>query len=326
MITLSAKNCLVIDRQGRRLTCDFDVIVRRLIDCFTACGVRDTSIAEHIALVVEEKLRTENAAGNAVRETAIDGLILSILNAAGYSEVASEYRTARCMPGDAVPVPVTAPWTRDRIRKLAAARMPGLADSEGAIAAVEAMLARVGLPDVSDGLILELLQHIAVRKTEAAGDVAESAAKVDRLWLMSPADWNAVQAATKPSLYDNHVLRLHPVSAVLPRVRLSFDCLNFAEWLGAVPMTEMLFLSGLHSVGPDIATSLRMARERVTELRGDAGSHPAHLLVRHFDRCLEEVFVPLSLRDVEELTADVLRLLEHDITGCLDFPVLLTSR
>ena len=100
---------------------------------FLRAGFKDTWMAEDISLTVEEKLRI--GGGELMRRQDIDALVQSLLNAAGFQDVAREYASMRGSDCFAEERRNLKHWTDESVKGLLFRALPLDAEQNEALAA-----------------------------------------------------------------------------------------------------------------------------------------------------------------------------------------------
>ena len=162
MIQLRSDNTMVMGRDGRQRSLDFDSLRRDLRACLADCGVSEVWIAEHIALTVEEQVARWRAEGTPLlAEPDIDSLVCSALVASGYGDVAASYQ-CRCELGSDRPeVGAFSEWQEARLKRVLAGLVPLSADAcENLAREVREALLGLGFRRVTDELLKQLAAHL----------------------------------------------------------------------------------------------------------------------------------------------------------------------
>ena len=89
MIHLATYRLPVSDEDGNPAELDIGLLEKRIADAYRKLGFADVWMAEDVALTVEEKIRMSDA--RVVTRDEVDSIVLSVLNASGFREVAQEY-------------------------------------------------------------------------------------------------------------------------------------------------------------------------------------------------------------------------------------------
>ncbi len=322
MIKLASHHALVVDRDGRKHSFDFDAVLLDLVRCFQACGVRDSWPADNIALIVEEHMEQRRQAGEPpVKEADLDTLVSSVLTASGFSDVAAEYGKLRQLEQSVVSPPVT-PWDSARLARLISRSLPlsGHACID-ATARVRAALDVLGLDGASDELIRQLAIHLL--PVSCAPDPVE---KAQPPWSMNPDTWRFELSPTLRRLLHSGSVKLFPVSQALPRVRAELNLVCVAEAIGDSPLTELVLLPGLRSTVKSLRELLRAVRSDVVERWPHAAHHPAHLIVRGLGVVLHQYVLPLRASDSRELVEEIHALFRREFAADIGFEQLVTFR
>lgn len=325
MIRLFPGHALVVDEVGHSQTLDFDSLRDDLASCFAERGIAETWLAEHVACIVEERVRERHRQTPGVlSRQEIDEMVLAAVRSVGFADVAELYATARGL-GLALPKPAgpLAAWSEERVRDLL---QHGLQLSptvtEQVLPQLLGTLGRLGLPQVNDALLRELTLHLLACDTTAAAESAHEGA----IRLFPDEHWQARFRDEPTGLLLAGVFRIHPVSAALPRARMEFDIARFGTRLGRSPLLEMQVLAALPRAAQSLRTVLAGVRADICASRPSAAIYPAHVILRGSQALLAQQLEPLCARDAHAFLADLRRCFEREVCVGTDFEVILSLR
>ncbi len=326
MIRLFPGHALVIDGAGRSETLDFDSLRDELAACFAERGIAEAWLAEHVACIVEERVRERHRQMPGVLERRdTDEMVLAALRSVGFADVAELYAAGRGL-GPTLPRPEgkRAPCSEERLRDLlertlllsprqAAETLPSLAR------AVE----RLGIPQLTDTLLRELALHLLATSPE---EVPEAIPGERDIRLLPDEHWQTRFAGDAATLLACGILRIHPVSTALPRARLDFDLARYGTRLGRPPLLEMQVLANLPATARTIRAVLAETRAEICARRPSAAAHPAQIILRGGEALLAEQLEPLCARAAHTFLTDVRACLEREFAKPGDFDVILSLR
>lgn len=325
MIRLFPGHALVVDDSGHSQTLDFDSLRDALAGCFAERGINETWLAEHVACIVEERVRERHRQTPGVLgRRDIDEMILAAVRSVGFADVAELY-AATCGLSLALPKPSgeLATWSDERLRSLLE-RSLQLPSSlvEATLPQLAATLTRLGLPKVNDALLRELALHLLATGCDAEAESAHEGAI-----RMFPDDHWLTRFRDEPSgLLTTGVLRIHPVSAALPRARVEFDVARFGARLGRPPLLEMQVLAALPRAARSLRAILAGVRADICTSRPSAAAHPAQVILRGSQALLASQLEPLCARDAHGFLADMRGYFEREVCLGTDFEIILSLR
>jgi hypothetical protein len=325
MIRLFPGHALVVDEAGHSQTLDFDSLRDELAQCFARCGVSEAWLAEHVACIVEERVRERHRQSPGVLDRReVDEMVLASVRAVGFADVGERYAEIRGLTV-ALPRPSGSleAWGEDRLRDLLERllQLPGpLVDRH--LPKLADALVRLGLEQVSDSLLRELALHLLAGET---GDETEGLA-AQPIRLFPDEHWLARLHGTYGTLLTSGILRVHPVSSALPRARVEFDIEKFGRRLGTPPLLEMQILSCLPPAARALEAMLGTVREDICSLRPSAAAHPGHIILRGMKALLAEQLQPLCARDAHAFLAEVRDCLQREVCAKAAFEVILSLR
>ena len=325
MIRLFAGHALVVDEEGRSQTLDFDSLRDELARCFAERGVVETWLAEHVACIVEERVRERHRhAPGVLARHEIDEMVIAAVRAVGFADVAELYATARGIT-EALPKPDGLPgaWGEERLRhQLADVLQLPEAVVQSQLPKLAGALTRLGFSEVNDVLLREVALHLVAGAAEGKEDVGRDVV----VRLFPDEHWAARFDGETGVLMGAGVLRVPPVSAALPRARVEFDIEQFGRHLGPPPLLVMQLLTSLPLAARALRSILRDVRAEICSLRSSAAVHPAQVILRGSDALLAHQIQPLCARDAHGFLADVRNCFEREVCSAAEFEVLLSLR
>lgn len=325
MIRLFPGHALVIDGAGRSQTLDFDSLRDELTACFAERGIAEAWLAEHVACIVEEQVRERHRQTAGVLERRdIDEMVLAALRSVGFADVAELYAAGRGL-APALPQPGgnLSPCSEERLRDLLERNLllsPGQAGD--LLPRLARTVERLGIAQMTDALLRELALHLLAQPREAP----EPATAERAVRLFPDEYWQTRFTGEAGTLLACGILRIHPVSAALPRARVDFDLARFGTRLGRPPLLEMQLLANLPAAARILRAVLADLRTEICACRPAATAHPTQIILRGAEPLLAEQLEPLSARDAHQFLTDVRACLERDIIRPSEFDILLSLR
>ena len=229
---------------------------------FLRAGFKDTWMAEDISLTVEEKLRI--GGGELMHREDIDALVQSLLNAAGFQDVAREYASMRGSDCFVEERRNLKHWTDASVKGLLFRALPLDAGQNEALAAKCCdILRNCGLELATDKFVVGLALHLHLN------DVRDLDFNAQENVLALYGTQKSVPA--KPPVENCHC-RIMPYSSVFPKVRASVDFGKLlkdtaAGWLSPIGVSLALekILLGLVDMLNDARQELLAKYPRLSE-------------------------------------------------------------
>lgn len=324
MIKLFSGSCFLLDRRGRQRSFSFEDLRGELCSCFQACGVHDAWAEEHIAFVIEEQLaRLRREGHNTFAEDELRTLVFSVLCDSGYGDVAAVYRRAYGVPSAPAASDALTAWDDDRIASGLPRSLPlAEADRDILVTRVRDALTSLGLTTVSDEFIRQLGIHF-VRSVEA-GESARAGG--DSSWLFEPEHWRRSAPADLEALATAGVIGFHPVSRLLPRVRLDLDLTRLARTTGTVPLLEIAFLQSLRHTCRQLLELFNGIRSEIVREVPHAAHHPSHLAVLGMARLIVDCTLPMRASAARAFTDEIVAVIRSEVEADAGFELLVTVR
>ncbi len=325
MIQLASTNLLVMDAQGRKRSFDADQLRRDLRQAFRTVGVTEDWLAEHIALTVEERIRSANDEQHCpMASTAVDKLVCTVLGAAGYNDVASEFSRIRDIDPLSHYRENMQPCSPERISALLRRSFP-LADAQ--LQAISSQCADIlrqhAFSLVSDRFICELAIHVIHRgPTQAADAASQGPAAV----LADNAAWRARVSPATGAFMDSAALRPLPLSTIFPRVRVAVDIASACAAQDGAWLSELSLLSTARPLCSAALELLAIMRGELQAQLPNCADAPSHAIFTGCKSFLESAFSTSKRRDRLVLAQDLQELLQAALVRKAPFPLLLTVR
>lgn len=322
MIKLHSRHSLVAAADGTVRSLDVEALRRDLRRSFHDCGIHEDWTADHIALVLEEHAAGTGTDRPPLAERDLHAMVSALLSASGYEDVGREYRKlvpAAVRPDD--PDPFRA-WDHTRVEAELASVLPLTAPERAALVArTAAALAGLGLGVARTELIRELGRHFLQQTLDRPSPLS-----ADSPWLLWPSHWPVTAVPGAERLASTGVIRPHPVSRFLPRVRLELDLQRLATVTGAPPLPEMLFLPALADALDCSAGLLAQTRREIETRRPHATGAAAHLVVCGLNETIATALLPQSPRAAQALRNEVRAIVQAKLAAAPEGAVLVTFR
>lgn len=326
MIRLSSKHTMVLDPQGTARTFDLDAVFTDLRRCFRDCGVNEPWIADHIAMVVEEQLGTAaDRRTTMMQEKDVHAMVMSLLAASGYEDVAAYYRERRSLPVPSPHARDMKAWDKTRVNDTLLRLLP-LHEQERQNLAnqVTGALEQLGFSSVSTDLIEQLALH-AVASGSNRDHTPDNGQR--KAWLLDADAWPVERCSDSTRKHMTRgILTAYPVSRVLPRVRLQLDLIAGAQEAGNPPLTELALLPAVNRCAAAAAELLHKAVRQLADLHPDGPPMPPHLLVIGIDTVVDDLVVPQSARSRKQLRHDLLTAIQSRLEQDCGDDILITLR
>lgn len=189
-----------------------------LLEAFRSSGIHEEWLAEHLILTLEERVRSCNAADTAISETDIEGMLLNVLRATGYGEVAGRFQR-QTHPDEVELSGALCAWTEANLVPLLRRGLP-LAETQLTQLAGDCLqaLQKLEFTAVSEAFVRELAVHLLhYRREEPSGPAM--------LPINTPAGipatvWVDLAGPDSRELIAGGILRPLPSSDIFPVARV----------------------------------------------------------------------------------------------------------
>lgn len=224
MIQLNSASLWIADAEGDRVSYDLESLRRALQEAFQQAGIHQEWLAEHLILTLEERVRACNAADTAISEADIEGMLLNVLRATGYGEVAGFF-LRRNHPG-AVEVELSGALCAWDGGSLLALLRKGLPLSEDQLERLAGdclqALHKLEFTAVSEAFVRELAVHLWHFRRDVP--VVRAAGTADSAGCppagIPAAVWVDLAGPESRSLIERGILRPLPSSDIFPAARV----------------------------------------------------------------------------------------------------------
>lgn len=241
MIQLNSASLWIIGPDGDRLSYDFEPLRRTLQEAFQQAGIHEEWLAEHLILTLEERVRAGNAADTALSEADIEGMLLNVLRATGYGEVAGCF-LRRNHPG-AVEAELSGAlcvWNADNLLDLLRKGLP-LSEEQLSRLAADCLqaLRKLEFTAVSEAFVRELAVHLwHYRRDMPEVGIAVAGIPAEPPPAGIPAAvWMELAGPESRALIERGLLRPLPSSDIFPaaRVEIRLAALGGGRGTGGLP-------------------------------------------------------------------------------------------
>jgi hypothetical protein len=277
MIKVYSGHLLIREGSGRR-TFSSEELRRQLWECCQAVGFPQDWLADHISLLIEDYLLDQRLPGGELPSRAeVDRLVARVLVDAGYADVAAEYCRRQRLGPNAWSASHS-PWSAERVQRLLATTVPVTAEelSRLVLLTIQA-LGSLGFARVTDELVRELGVHLLAQGSDSSAAV--TATKPASPWLLTSKQCESLLTPAAADLLRDSVVRLCPVSRLLPVLRLRVDLSRLGTRTASPPLTELAFLPALYHACQAVRDSLTALRNGIRDCEPITCLTPAQVTV-----------------------------------------------
>lgn len=314
MIHIATYKLQIADETGSPAELDIGVLERQVAGAFRKLGFQDVWMAEELSLMLLERLRTQDATLLSRRD--VDALIVSMLTASGYADVAREYQTAH--GGDPFDLErrEMKPWRsmlEDTLRRtlpITESQLPRIA------ARCAQVLEHSRIELVSEKFLTSLAIHLLVNNSER--DFADAQQETRKPWR------ECLGEASRDKL-DRGLLKPLPVSQIFPRARLSVrmatlgDGQSAGNWVSVFSVCKIL-----NELAPCMLEMLQAWRQELAHNHPLQADSPSHILFSDFTEYLGREPNMWRKRDRQEIRDTVERIMDEEVISRADFPIMLS--
>jgi hypothetical protein len=319
MIQLASTHLLVSDDQGRKQSFDAELLRRDLSQAFASVGVTEDWLTEHIALIIEERIRSahdEEERPMSIGEA--DKLVATVLGAAGYNDVGSEFSRQRGVDPLSHYREAMQPYSLERVSALLRRDLP-LGEAQLQLIARQCMelLEQQAFGLVSDKLICELAIHLVHRAPRPA-DTPRASDDSDQ-WQQG------VSAATR-AFMDSAALRALPLSSIFPRARIALDLAALCAAHESAWISELSLFSAVLPLCQGALELLTVMRDELHERLPNCADAPSHAIFPAYKSFLDSAFADYKRRERLLLSQRLQEFLQAALVSKAPFPLLLSMR
>lgn len=269
---------------------------------FLRAGFSDTWMAEDISLTIEEKLRI--GGGELMRRQDLDALVQSLLNAAGFQDVAREYASMRGNDLFVEERRNLKHWTDASVKGLLTRALPLSAEQLEPVAAKCCdILRNCGLELATDKFVIGLALHLHLN------DVRDLDLNAQENVLALCGEQKTMPV--KPAA-ENSYCRVMPYSSIFPKARVSVDFGKALKETAAGWMSPIGVSLALEKIMPGLAEMLSDARRELLSKYPRLAETPASVIV-----------TGVAKNDAEKI---VMPALKERLSSKLDFDCLFIAR
>ena len=239
MIKLCNSSVITVAEDGSTRLFEPEEIQAKLVTSFIAAGMRDTWVAEDIALSVEYSLG-ELASSKVFTNQEIDSFVVKVLHEIGLTAVADHYGNAES--GNLKTVSIST----DKISEVVS-RFLGLEGEELFSTSEKVFKActALGLKEAFPSLLLELSKHYHHENFEfATKHISLASPKLaEGVWSVSAKDILGHLPEEAGMMVKDKILSFHGISKLFPSIRIDINFANFAKKRNLeAPVTELALI------------------------------------------------------------------------------------
>ncbi len=326
MIKIYSANLLVQDINGNNQSFDLDNLKEKLTQAFRYNGIADKWLPEHFALMLEEKIRTSNAAGDELCSADLQILLSNVLVATGYGEVAVALGQLTDFGQSLVPGEMQS-WRHDTLSEMLARTLP-LAENQLHDLSRESLAAlhKLGFVSASEAFVRELAVHILHFRSQSADpSKADSQHPHLQTEFIAADAWEHLASETGQLLLKRNVIRLLPLSDIFPTARLEMR-LHALVPLSADWQPEECLLPQLPGICQEMLQLLLRMREHIRQTWPRIENPGAHVIFPAYQDFFRQQLPGWKKRRQTILRQKVTALLKKNLLQQQDFELLVTFR
>ncbi|MBQ7650083.1 MAG: hypothetical protein IJS15_03940 [Victivallales bacterium] len=328
MIHIASYRLSVCGADGKPAELDIGLLEKRIADAYRKLGFTDVWMAEDVALTVEEKIRMSD--GRFVTREEVDSIVLSVLNASGFRDVAQEYALGcgRDELGDARKEMKA--W-KGRLAEVLRHRLPLTEKQVDDVSLmVEKFLDAAGIAVVTDKFLVELAVHLLANNSADHAhfvDLAPSA-NVESGKICKPCvrwqDMNLGEGVRE--MMGQGILRAMPFSEIFPRARVAVMIGAVASVYSEGWLTPLGICVAFGRIAPCLLEMLRAMRLEISARHPLQADSPSHVVLPGFMEFLEQNPSLWKRRDRIEIREAVENVLDEKLVSAAEFPVAVSLR
>jgi len=281
MIKLCATNLLVQQDDGSIQSFDVDELREKLSLAFRKNGISDAWLPEHFALMLEEKIRFDNAAGESLRAVDLQSLLLNVLVATGYGGVAVDFGQLIESAPSLVPGEMQS-WKQEQLSEMLSRTLP-LTENQLQELCRESLkaLAKLGFASASAAFMRELAVHLLhfrdAAEAPGSAEVATRCRSTAGTEFIAAEAWEHLASAAGQLLLKRKVLRFLPLSDIFPTARLEVHLLALLP-LSQDWQPEECLLPQLPGICQEILQLLAQMRQQIRQTWPRIENPGAHVI------------------------------------------------
>lgn len=239
MICLSSNAISILDNDGLKKTFDPEEIQAKLIKACISAGLKDYWLAEDITNAVENALTDQAKNGNYFSEPEINSFIIKILNNAGFSDVAENFKNNNTFINDKIKI------EKNSIEKVLSTHL-GL-NKENLKVVTNKVIESckiLNLQEAASNLILELGRHYNNNNlTISKLNNLNINKKTNSSWLMTEQEVLANISDKSRDMFRKEIISIRGISSIFMSLNINIKLTKLAEQFDLDPiLTELVIL------------------------------------------------------------------------------------
>ena len=310
MIHIATYKLQIADEDGSPVELDVGALEKQVAEVFRKLGFHDVWMAEELSLMLLERLGEQEATLLSRRD--VDALIVSMLTASGYADVAREYQAMRGHASFDQERREMKPWRpilEETLRK-------NLPITEVQLSRVAARCAQAleysRIELASEKHLVSLAIHLLVNNAE------EETTKPTKPWQ------ECLGERSREKL-ERGILKPMPVSQIFPRARLSVRMSVLANgqpsgnWITVFSVCRLL-----QELAPCMLEMLGAWRRELAQKRPLQADSPSHIVFSDFTEYLGREPNMWRKRARQEIRETVEGIIHDQVIARAEFPVMLS--
>ena len=324
MIQFGTASLFILDAADNEHFYDLEALRDRLSIAFQQQGIQETWLAENLVLTIEEKIRSSNESGERLTEEVIEQILVNVLIATGYREVATEYLRLSLREIVLLPQGMRS-WDVESVQQMLSSSLPlSYRQLEEVSRDCLKALHRLGFSEVSEAFLRELAIHVLhYRKTPE--EVAQQRPATRKTQFIPAEAWLEVASDQARELIEQQILLPLPLSDIFPVARLEFRLHAFALWKGDLG-SELTLLPALPEISNEILVLLERMRGYIMQNWPRINNPSAHLILPDFQQFFLKDIPGLKKKQRLAFRDQVKEELEKQVQPQTDYELLLSFR
>lgn len=291
MILIPEHPIFTRDENGQKCSFDLRRFNEDLGEAFRLNGVKDSWLVEQFSVSVEEKLRTETMHSTPLSENEIDMLLISILTASGFSDVASSYSELRGSNPMRGFMAGLAPWDDTRLARTLTRCLP-LTPKQVAkfVPACHDALEQLHMTSISDAFIVELAIHLAhddnskgIREKMPNGIEAPEGKN-----LCTSEQLKEEAPEFTRMLLDENVLGILPTAKLFPLAEVFFSMQDYCRVFTDSWPSELAIAGSMGKVSKAVIDLLSSYRESIASVFPNLADSSSYIFFAHYNAFIEQ--------------------------------------
>lgn len=240
MIKLADNAIMLILENGEIVAFEPEKLQSAIVRSFIATGIRDSWLAEDIALAVEFALADNDKKDKVLAVSELNATVVKILEASGYPEAANYYKHHHTV------LEISADCDSETIAKLLKHHL-GITGEDNSSLTNKVMLAaeRLGIGQASPTLYVELGRYFKTFSTPLPELQPVKITRHNRKapWLLTQEKLEAALSCQTRNLIEQGIISVNGISSLFPSLRLEMRFIKLAAMLNLEPViTEMILI------------------------------------------------------------------------------------